>query len=48
MEKKFYMAPESEEIMIETSALLAGSGTTTVDEGEASIGGENNNEDDGF
>jgi len=48
MEKKFYMTPESEVVMIQTSALLAGSGATTVEEGEAPIGGENNDEDDGF
>ena len=48
MEKKFYMAPECEEVMIETSVLLAGSGATTVEEGEAPIGGEVNDEDDGF
>jgi hypothetical protein len=47
MSKKFYMAPESEELLIETEGFLAAS--TDLDEGDPiPMGGGDNNEDDGF
>lgn len=48
MSKKFYMAPEMEEMELNVvTSLLAGSGDP--DSGDPlNMGGENNGEDDGF
>ena len=52
MNKKFYMAPESEEVMLEIeSSLLAGSegGVTDINDGDpADMSGSDDNEGDGF
>jgi hypothetical protein len=47
MNKKFYMAPESEEILIQTEGFLAAS--TDIDDGDpVPMGGSDSEEGDGF
>ena len=50
MSKKLYMAPESEELIMEIeSSILAGSGVTDIADGDAAdMSGTDDNEDDGF
>lgn len=50
MSKKFYIAPESEELMLNMeSSILVGSGASNIEDGDPAImDGNDDNEGDGF